>query len=536
LLLANDEIVASREGDPAKLPARDPDEAALDAHSSPRLGDMRLRTGGLAWPPVALALLLGTTVLFGKGKVWGLEAPVFVALLVVAAVGGWLVGLIVERFSSSHSGSTEADLQHAGGEASWASRSVRVIPIIAAAAVVGAWVMYVGRDNEAPGLDIRLGVIAGTAFAAGGGARFWFGSQSVVTQLVIAAALAAWAYNDAGDVPFLPFRDLGLYLDAGAAWLDGRAVYLAEPLTVAPSFSGLPFVYPPFVLPFFGALSRLPEGLAIALWEALAVAAVIVALKLLGIRTRWIVPLLLWPPIAVGLSVGNAAPFGLVALAAGWRWGAALVLGGVFKPQTAIPALWLFREGRWGSFALGLIGIAALALATLPFTGLSIYGDWLRGLQAFDESIRTFPGLAGGALQRYVPQTLAVAIAVVAAGAALTASGRMGLSRFGIVAIVASPTLYVHGLAFLLPAALSLDTVSFWLVLGVLPTLMFVEPSGWELWLVIAATFAALVVGLTRGTIARRSSGAGAREYRGPESRLHPLGPSLEPWPERRNL
>jgi hypothetical protein len=491
---------------------------------------MRLPSRGLAWPPAALVLLVGTTVLFGKGKVMGLEEPVFVARLLVAAVAGWLLGLVVDHASLDHV--TELDEPGAGREPSWRPWSVRALPVIAGAAVVAALVAHVGQQIGGPPLDIWFGVMVGAAFAAGGGARFWFGSQRVVTQLIMAAALAAWAYNDAGDFPFLPFRDLRLYLAAGAEWLNGRPVYLAEPLTAAPSFSGLPFVYPPFVLPLFATLSRLPEPMAIAAWETLAVAAVIVALKLLGIRARWIVPLLLWPPIAVGLSVGNAAPFGFAALAAGWRWGAALVLGGVFKPQTAIPAFWLFRERRGPSVALGLVTIGALVVATLPFTGLSIYGDWLRGLRAFDDTVGRFPGLEGGALRRYVPPAVAVAIAVVAAVAALLASGRTGLARFGIVAIAASPTLYVHGLALLLPAALSLDAASVWLVLGTLPTLMFIEPSGPALWLVIAATFAALAVGLTRAAKATRASGATGRESSRPESLLHPLGRSFEPWPD----
>src|SRR5450830_1672720 len=132
--------------------------------------------------------------------------------------------------------------------------------------------------------------------------------------------------------------------------------------------------------------------------------------------------------------------------------------------------------------------------------------DWLRGLQAFQDTVRRFPPMEGAALQRYLPQGLAIAIAVIAAAASAAASGRMGLSRFGIVAIVASPTLYVHGLVSLLPAALWLDAASLWLILGVVPT-----ESG--LWLAIAATGAALILGLTRGAIATRWSRAGTPEH-----------------------
>jgi predicted secreted protein len=489
---------------------------------------MTWRPAGRAWPPVALALLLGATLLQVRtAQVWHLDAPIFIALIFVAAIGGWILGLLVERFISPRSTSGEAGERAASPVAAWAPRAVRAILFIAFAAVVVASVWYLAHHFGMFRIDaIRLGLTGGAAFVAGGAARSWFGSRAVVTQLVIAAAVAAWGYYDAIAVPYRPFRDVQLYLQAGAAWLDGQAVYLAGPLTVMPSDpTRLPFVYPPFLLPFFGALSRLPQGLAIALWEIAAVAAVILALKLLGVRSRWIPLLLLWPSIAVGLSVGNAAPFGFLGLAAGWRWGAALVLGGMFKAQAAIPALWLLRERRWRPFVFGCMALAVLGLVTLPLTGLAIYGDWLKGLQAFEETVRRFPTLAGAALQHYLPQGLAVAIAVVAAAAAAAASGRMGLSRFGVVAIVASPTLYVHGLVFLLPAALWLDATSLWLILGLVPI-------GWGVWLAIAATSAALILGLTRGAIATRWSRAGTPEHAELGSPLHLLGPDPEPWPD----
>src|SRR5450759_3024784 len=489
---------------------------------------MTWASAGRAWPPAALALLLGATLMQVRGgRVWHLDTPVFIVLLLGAAIGGWILELLVERFVAPHFESNEAGGRDPGTVAAWAPRSVRAILVIAFAAALAVSVWYVTRHFGRFRIDsIRLGAIAGAAFAAGSAARFWFGSRAVATQLVIAAAVAAWCSYDANAVLYRPFRDVTLYLRAGSAWLDGQAVYLAGPLTVVPSDpTQYPFVYPPFLLPFFGALSRLPQGLAIAVWEIAAVAAVILALKLLGVRSPWIPLLFLWPPIAVGLSVGNAAPFGFLGLAAGWRWGAALVLGGVFKVQAAIPALWLFRERRWRPFVLGCLALAALVLVTVPLTGLAIYGDWLRGLQAFEETVRRFPTLADSALQHYLPQGLALGIAVATATAAAVASGRMGLSRFGIVAIVASPTLYVHGLVFLLPAVLWLDVTSLWLILGLVP-------MGWGVWLAITATGAALMLGLTRGAIAMRWSRAAAPEPAGRHSSLHLLGPDREPWPD----
>jgi hypothetical protein len=490
------------------------------------------RTVQRVWPALALVLLLGATLVQVRGdRVWQLTMPRFIGLLLGAMVAGWVLGLLVDRAATRIRRSNGA-VGMAGSSAGVAApRLVRALIICGAAAVVGAATWYLSPHSSGSHAAL-LGVTVAAAFAAGGVGWSAFGSRSIGTQLVLAAALAVWGTYDSIKVYGHPFRDLKLYLDAGATWLDGRAVYLREPLTSMPSDpTQLPFVYPPFLLPVFAALSRLPSVVAIAIWESLAIAAVILALRLLGVRRAWIPLMFLWPPIIVGLSVGNAAPFGFLGLAAGWRWGAALVLGGVFKIQAAIPSLWLLREHRWRPFLLGCAAIAVLVLLTLPLTGFAVYLDWLRGLAAFQETLRRFPGEKGSALQRYLPEALAIALAVLAGIVAVLASGRMGLSRFGIVALVASPTLYIHGFTFLLPAALWLDAASLWLMLGL-------TPIGWGAWVATAAIGIALVVGLTRAASAPRPSLTGAPDQSvGTATMLHPLGSRLEPWtdPERPN-
>ena len=68
---------------------------------------MTWASAGRAWPPVALALLLGATLLQVRtAQVWHLDAPIFIALILVAAIGGWILGLLIERFISPHFEST----------------------------------------------------------------------------------------------------------------------------------------------------------------------------------------------------------------------------------------------------------------------------------------------------------------------------------------------------------------------------------------------------------------------------------------------
>src|SRR5450759_2024413 len=209
---------------------------------------MTWASAGRAWPPAALALLLGATLMQVRGgRVWHLDTPVFIVLLLGAAIGGWILELLVERFVAPHFESNEAGGRDPGPVAAWAPRSVRAILVIAFAAALAVSVWYVTRHFGRFRIDsIRLGAIAGAAFAAGAAARFWFGSRAVATQLVIAAAVAAWCSYDATAVLYRPFRDVQLYLQTGAAWLDGQAVYLAGQLAVAPSDpTRNPFVYPP---------------------------------------------------------------------------------------------------------------------------------------------------------------------------------------------------------------------------------------------------------------------------------------------------
>jgi hypothetical protein len=168
----------------------------------------------------------------------------------------------------------------------------------------------------------------------------------------------------------------------------------------------------------------------------------------------------------------------------------------------------------------------------VPLTGIAIYTDWARSLGAFEESVRRFPALEGAALQRYLPEGATVAIIALAAVAAFVTSGRMALSRFAIVAVAASPTLYVHGFAALLVAALWLDAASFWLVAGILPSLVFFIPDGPAIWGLVAVTGGALLIGLTRAASAKRSPGAMPLADRTAGSALHPLGANHEPWPE----
>jgi hypothetical protein len=283
-------------------------------------------------------------------------------------------------------------------------------------------------------------------------------------------------------------RDLRLYLAAGQRFAEGLEPYQLSPLPALLSEqSAYPFLYPPVSLPLFGTLAALPFGMAAAIWTLLGAGGGIYALHLLGVRGVWLPLIALWPPFFEGLWAGNVAVPALVLLAGGFGVGRLLVLGPLLKVQGAIPPLWLLRERRWRELAIGLAIVAGICLVTLPFVGFQAWIHWIAGLRAFQETQLTFPVLYSQALPRVLPYGAFLAVAVAALVWALLRRGAPGLGSLGLASIVASPSLYRHGLLAGLPAVLALHPALVWLVLG-LPL------TYWGLWIavmiaVVATTF-----------------------------------------------
>jgi hypothetical protein len=279
-------------------------------------------------------------------------------------------------------------------------------------------------------------------------------------------------------------------------------------------------VYPPFVIPVFQVLAVLPTRLVEVGWVLAGLASVLASLRLLGVGGRWLILMLAWPPFAIGISVGNVAVFTFLLFVIGYRVGAALVISGALKPQSAVPALWLVRERRWRSLVAG-VGVVLLAgLVTLPFVGTDRWLDWVSALGHFQETTENFPAMKGFSLARWFPTAVLVAVGVVAIAVAALRGGRNGLARFGVASVVISPTLYIHGLAPILPGALTLRPTVIWFVLGVGPWI----GAGVSAWVAIAIVAAALIV-------AKGDDLAVPSDRTGAEDDLHPAGSARVVWP-----
>jgi len=367
-------------------------------------------------------------------------------------------------------------------------------------------------------LAIALGTIA---------VRFVTGAAPPIAVLVV-AVVVGMVLTDITLFPTQAFRDLGIYVKAGEHYLAGTPVYDTGLTTsVPPDRTDYPYLYPPLTLPFFAVLAQLPTVVTRIAWTGACAVAILVAFRLVGIRPRWWLPLLAWPPVFQGLYVGNVAVPAALLFAAGPWFGAGLVVASAFKAYSALAVLWLVREARWRQIALGVAILVVVALATLPLTGVALWRDWIAGLAAFRESQPLLQNsLYGAAVMRYVPFVVAVAIAAIAVGAALLARRTEGLARFGVATVVASPSVYAHGFIVALPAIATLRLRWAWLAIG----LTTISPGGLNTWaavVLVAVSWVLLV--LRRPAVTLPPAGV---EGRGGEvASWDLLGGAARPWP-----
>jgi len=397
--------------------------------------------------------------------------------------------------------------------------------------VLGAYILLVTRTSSVP---------------IGPGFAYWPAWIVLVVATVLLASLAARRLRPAAPwlrpveavailaltamvltdltMTYQPLRDLGIYLKAGQHSLAGTPVYLQIAMTERPAdLTNYPFLYPPLTLPIFSALSLLPVLVAQTLWVGCSLGLAFLSLRAIGLPLRWLAFVALWPPLFQGLWVGNVAVPALALFALGPWLGAGLVAGAIFKSYTGIAALWLVRERRWSQLASGITAITALALLTLPLVGVSAWQGWIEALRLYQVSQQNLPTLDGFGLPRFVPLWAFVALAAAAVLAALRVTGREGLARLGTATIVASPSLWGHGLLLAVPSMLNLRALWLWLAIGITSA-----PDGLQWWWAIGLIAASWFV-----PELRRPSAASAGPAEGETGEpLHPLRAGLGPWPE----
>lgn len=372
-----------------------------------------------------------------------------------------------------------------------ASQAIAAIAALIAGATAGAaWYLAIrramGAERDAAlwsaGL-VLAAVIIGTAV------RWRHPGMSGVRWVLPVQVVAAWiAIRASLFTDDLRLYDFYVYVGSGLRFAEGRNPYLAAPLSALPAtaFEDV-FLYPPPLLPFFAFVSAIPEPLRSQVWIALLTVTGIVALRLLGMAWPWPLFLVLFPPLVKGIESGNVANVTFLILTAAPLVPALLPLGVLFKPQLAIPSLWLLRERRWRSVLAGVLVFGAIVGVTLPLVGPHTWFDWAAGLGHREASQREFPLLYGHSLAQYLPIGPFVAVAMAAIALPLFLHGKRSLAGLGLATIIAAPSLWPHGFIFAIPAVLSLNAPLVWLALGI--------ADGPWLWVIVAAGYLGLALG-----------------------------------------
>ena len=277
--------------------------------------------------------------------------------------------------------------------------------------------------------------------------------------------------------------DLEIPLRAASRWSAGGQPYLASSFAET-SGPGLPYLYPPWLLPLLAPIAELPRTIVLAAWLAFEAAVAVWTCRRFSVPWPVVPLVLLWPPFLEGLVTGNVQVIQLAAFAAlffipgrSWELQPRLLDGpsgcpgakphtvardaldgllaagvGALKYTQLLALAWLLRP-RPRAAILGGVALAAVAVVMLPFTGIALYHDWLDQLgRAADPNWAP----AGAPLAYLVGRPLATAAAVAAVGAIFFVRGRDAGAWVGIALLVAAPSIHGYGMLFLLPTLLVL--------------------------------------------------------------------------------
>ena len=267
--------------------------------------------------------------------------------------------------------------------------------------------------------------------------------------------------------------DLEIPLRAVERWVHGGEPYLASSFSASEGY-GLPFLYPPPVLPLLAPLLALPRGVVVAAWLVATGGAAIFLARRLGVPWRAVPIALCWLPFAEGLVGGNAQVLLVAAFVAvffdppagPWRptprdprdGGRPAAVDGILAAVT--PALKLTQPHAWAALLrrrplaalLGLIVAAAVALATLPLVGVGTWQAWIAQLgRAADPAWE----LRGSSLVQLLPGLLSpAATGLTVVLVMLVPTRRLGAAA-GLLLVLGAPSLRSYGVLFLLPAMLA---------------------------------------------------------------------------------
>jgi hypothetical protein len=390
-------------------------------------------------------------------------------------------------------------------------------------------------------------------------------SLTVLVYAVLPAALALAILGASfARGPFLYDFNGGLYR-AGTAIVNGQSPYrpgylehrVALDRSDRPGLAVLSVpVYPPPVLLAVMPLSLLPYPVAGMLFTLLSIAALIVGLRLLGVRD-WRcfgVAFASWP-VLHGLMLGGLTPLLVLGIGLAWRWRTSITVPAASIASVVAAKLfpwplgvWLLVTGRVRAAvlaaALAITGVVG-AWALIGFAGMSSYPHMLASLDSLSASagVSLVAAMLALGVGGTVAQFSALAVAVTLLGVAWLLGrspdgDRRAMGLAVVAALVASPIVWPHyfAMAFVPIALLSPRLSALWFV----PLLAWLAPvaqSGghpWEIlpYLAVSALLTARLFTLPRPALRTAVPSA---QRTGPERPFGSVGrPHREPRPSSR--
>jgi hypothetical protein len=290
--------------------------------------------------------------------------------------------------------------------------------------------------------------------------------------VVLLAILELYALVGTVLIPPRFAVDLEIPLRAAERWLAGDAPYLASAFTSPPGATQ-PFLYPPFMLPFFAVLTDLPRALVGGAAFATLLAAAVAASRRLEIPWVWLPLVLAWPPFAEAIFGTNiqvllfAAFVFLFYRAGGAPWrptardvadpsesavqvGGLATLVGAIKVSQPHPWLFVLRHRPVAALGGALVAVVILA-ATLPLTGIDLWFDWVAQLRLAGDPAWDLGGFAS---PRFLPPGGGLLLAAVCLVAVWFVPRERAGAWVGVLSVVGSLSLHIFGLLFLVPAML----------------------------------------------------------------------------------
>jgi hypothetical protein len=303
-----------------------------------------------------------------------------------------------------------------------------------------------------------------------------FGRAAAVTVGLLLILVGLFAYRQ---------FDFKVFWEAGRDLLHGDRIYPSRAELGENTRSY--FVYPPFVAMAFVPFAVLPFGASAVLYVALAIAATVATLRILGVEDRrCYLALLFWMPVLQSVGLGTIAPFLGLALAVAWtqrhsRYAMPVCLALAVAAKLFLwpVAFWLLATKRWRAAATWIVATAFVVFvpwAVLGFRDLGWYPHALRLLLDHEQSLGFSTSVALGAIH-LGPATIvvqAIAVASVFWLARRPDGDRRAFSAAIVAALVLSPLLWIHYFALLVvPVALARRSFSW---LWVAPALAFWPP------------------------------------------------------------